>query len=124
MYLKFQLFKIYHSRKYKNFTQCPSYSKLDQKYQVRHIIRWFHPLNCLYYSCRSDCYCFWVVTDIDVANALARSGEASTMPRTFSRTAESLRYIARDSLNAPQVAAVEQFRKAIEESEKQRHQKP
>src|SRR5437016_4893434 len=34
------------------------------------------------------------------------------------------RYIAKDSLNAPQVAAVEQFRKAIEESEKQRHQKP
>ncbi len=33
------------------------------------------------------------------------------------------RYIAKDSLNAPQVAAVEQFRKAIEESEKQR-QKP
>jgi hypothetical protein len=33
------------------------------------------------------------------------------------------RYVARDSLNAPQVEAVEQFRKAIEESEKQR-QKP
>lgn len=33
------------------------------------------------------------------------------------------RYIAKDSLNAPQVTAVEQFRKAIEESEKQR-QKP
>ncbi len=33
------------------------------------------------------------------------------------------RYIAKDSLSAPQVAAVEQFRKAIEESEKQR-QKP
>jgi hypothetical protein len=31
------------------------------------------------------------------------------------------RYIAKDSLNAPQVDAVEQFRKAIEESEKQRH---
>lgn len=31
------------------------------------------------------------------------------------------RYVAKDSLNAPQVAAVEQFRKAIEESEKQRH---
>jgi hypothetical protein len=31
------------------------------------------------------------------------------------------RYIAKDSLNAPQVQAVEQFRKAIEESEKQRH---
>jgi len=30
------------------------------------------------------------------------------------------RYIAKDSLNAPQVEAVEQFRKAIEESEKQR----
>jgi hypothetical protein len=30
------------------------------------------------------------------------------------------RYIAKDSLNAPQVDAVEQFRKAIEESEKQR----
>lgn len=34
------------------------------------------------------------------------------------------RYIAKDSLDAPQVAAVEQFRKAIEESEKQRQQKP
>jgi hypothetical protein len=34
------------------------------------------------------------------------------------------RYIARDALNAPQVAAVEQFRKAIEESEKQHQQKP
>ena len=34
------------------------------------------------------------------------------------------RYIAKDSLNAPQVAAVEQFRKAIEESEKQHQQKP
>ncbi len=31
------------------------------------------------------------------------------------------RYIAKDSLNAPRVDAVEQFRKAIEESEKQRH---
>jgi hypothetical protein len=31
------------------------------------------------------------------------------------------RYTAKDSLNAPQVDAVEQFRKAIEESEKQRH---
>jgi hypothetical protein len=31
------------------------------------------------------------------------------------------RYIAKDSLNAPQVEAVEQFRKAIEESEKQAH---
>jgi hypothetical protein len=31
------------------------------------------------------------------------------------------RYIAKDSLIAPQVDAVEQFRKAIEESEKQRH---
>jgi hypothetical protein len=31
------------------------------------------------------------------------------------------RYIAKDSLNAPQVKAVEQFRKAIEESEKQAH---
>ncbi len=30
------------------------------------------------------------------------------------------RYTAKDSLNAPQVEAVEQFRKAIEESEKQR----
>ncbi len=34
------------------------------------------------------------------------------------------RYIAKDSLNAPQVPAVEQFRKAIEESEKQRQHKP
>jgi hypothetical protein len=34
------------------------------------------------------------------------------------------RYIAKDSLNAPQVQAVEQFRKAIEESEKQRQHKP
>jgi hypothetical protein len=31
------------------------------------------------------------------------------------------RYIAKDSLNGPQVDAVEQFRKAIEESEKQSH---
>jgi hypothetical protein len=31
------------------------------------------------------------------------------------------RYIAKDSLEAPQILAVEQFRKAIEESEKQRH---
>ena len=34
------------------------------------------------------------------------------------------RYIAKDALNAPQVGAVEQFRKAIEESEKQHQQKP
>lgn len=34
------------------------------------------------------------------------------------------RYIAKDSLNAPQVSAVEQFRKAIEESEKQSQHKP
>lgn len=34
------------------------------------------------------------------------------------------RYIAKDSLNAPQVGAVEKFRKAIEESEKQHQQKP
>jgi len=34
------------------------------------------------------------------------------------------RYIAKDSLNAPQVTAVEQFRKAIEESEKQSQHKP
>jgi hypothetical protein len=34
------------------------------------------------------------------------------------------RYIAKDSLNGPQVAAVEQFRKAIEESEKQSQHKP
>lgn len=34
------------------------------------------------------------------------------------------RYIAKDSLNPPQVAAVEQFRKAIEESEKQSKHKP
>ncbi len=32
------------------------------------------------------------------------------------------RYIAKDSLKAPQVQAVEQFRKAIDESEKQRQQ--
>ena len=31
------------------------------------------------------------------------------------------RYIAKDSLNAPPSEAVEQFRKAIEESEKQAH---
>ena len=34
------------------------------------------------------------------------------------------RYIAKGALNEPQVAAVEQFRKAIDESEKQRQQKP
>jgi hypothetical protein len=34
------------------------------------------------------------------------------------------RYTAKDSLNAPQVMAVEQFRKAIEESEKQSQHKP
>jgi hypothetical protein len=34
------------------------------------------------------------------------------------------RYIAKDSLNAPQVVAVEQFRQAIEESEKQSLHKP
>jgi hypothetical protein len=34
------------------------------------------------------------------------------------------RYTARNALNGPQVAAVEQFRKAIEESEKQRAGKP
>ncbi len=34
------------------------------------------------------------------------------------------RYSAKNALNGPQVAAVEQFRKAIEESEKQRRQKP
>jgi hypothetical protein len=34
------------------------------------------------------------------------------------------RYMAKDALNGPQVAAVEQFRKAIDESEKQRQQKP
>lgn len=34
------------------------------------------------------------------------------------------RYIAKDSLSAPQVTAVEQFRKAIEESEKQSLHKP
>src|ERR1700687_2537339 len=34
------------------------------------------------------------------------------------------RYTAKDSLNAPQVIAVEQFRKAIEESEQPHRQKP
>ena len=34
------------------------------------------------------------------------------------------RYMAKDALNAPQVAAVEQFRKAVVDSEKQRQQKP
>ena len=34
------------------------------------------------------------------------------------------RYMAKDALNGPQVSAVEQFRKAIDESEKQRQQKP
>ena len=34
------------------------------------------------------------------------------------------RYIAKDSLNPPQVTAVDQFRKAIEESEKQSQHKP
>jgi hypothetical protein len=34
------------------------------------------------------------------------------------------RYIAKDALNGPQVAAVEQFRKAIVDSGKQRQQKP
>ena len=34
------------------------------------------------------------------------------------------RYTAKDALNAPQVPALEQFRKAIEESEKQQQQKP
>jgi hypothetical protein len=34
------------------------------------------------------------------------------------------RYIAKDSLNGPQVPAVEQFRKAIDESEKQRQKTP
>jgi hypothetical protein len=34
------------------------------------------------------------------------------------------RFIAKDSLNAPQDQAVEQFRKALEESEKQRQHKP
>ena len=34
------------------------------------------------------------------------------------------RYSAKNALNGPQVAAVEQFRKAIEESEKQGQQKP
>jgi hypothetical protein len=34
------------------------------------------------------------------------------------------RYIGKDALNGPQVAAVEQFRKAVNESEKQHQQKP
>jgi hypothetical protein len=34
------------------------------------------------------------------------------------------RYMAKGALNEPQVAAVEQFRKVIDESEKQRQQKP
>jgi hypothetical protein len=34
------------------------------------------------------------------------------------------RYIGKDALDAPQVRAVEQFRKAVAESEKQRKQKP
>ena len=34
------------------------------------------------------------------------------------------RFSAKNALNGPQVTAVEQFRKAIEESEKQRQQKP
>jgi hypothetical protein len=34
------------------------------------------------------------------------------------------RYLGKNALNGPQVAAIEQFRKAIEESEKQRSQKP
>jgi hypothetical protein len=34
------------------------------------------------------------------------------------------RYVAKSALSAPQVAAVEEFRKAIEDSEKQRQQKP
>lgn len=34
------------------------------------------------------------------------------------------RYMAKDALNTPQVTAVEQFRKAINESEQQRQQKP
>jgi hypothetical protein len=34
------------------------------------------------------------------------------------------RYMAKGALNEPQVTAVEQFRKAIDESEKQRQQKP
>jgi hypothetical protein len=33
------------------------------------------------------------------------------------------RYMAKDALNGPQVDAVEQFRKAIAESEEQRRQK-
>ena len=39
-------------------------------------------------------------------------------------TAPVWRYIAKGSLDSPQVAAVEQFRKAIEASEKQHQQKP
>jgi hypothetical protein len=34
------------------------------------------------------------------------------------------RYIAKDSLNAPQDKAVEEFRKAVEESQKQSQHKP
>lgn len=34
------------------------------------------------------------------------------------------RYIAKDALNAPEVRAVEQFRKAVADSEKQKKQKP
>jgi hypothetical protein len=34
------------------------------------------------------------------------------------------RYMAKDALNGPQVTAVEEFRKTINESEKQRQQKP
>lgn len=34
------------------------------------------------------------------------------------------RYMAKDALNAPEVRAVEQFRKAVADSEKQRKQKP
>jgi hypothetical protein len=34
------------------------------------------------------------------------------------------RFSAKNALNGPQIPAVEQFRKAIEESEKQRQQKP
>jgi hypothetical protein len=34
------------------------------------------------------------------------------------------RYMGKDALNGPQVAAVEQFRRAIDESEKQRQPKP
>jgi hypothetical protein len=39
-------------------------------------------------------------------------------------TAPVWRYIAKGSLDGPQVVAVERFRKAIDESEKQRQQKP